>query len=689
MNSFSIKTKILSALGLIMILSLLITWFFIKPSYETAILDEREIMVSQYHSKTVNALANSFKYWVNIIGDVAETIETKPENLENLVQTYIKMFPDLIFFKVKDVQTGEFIEVRQSNSFIESIPNSWKNSLNTTTFSSDLEFDLIKDENTYVLYFCYQVDINERAYQFDLVFNMINQIDLLAEIPINNSKSILFDSNKIYFSSDTIKVELDIAESTLQRILSVSQGDKHWLVTAQELPILPLTLAVLVSEEEVIAPVKNLFQTTLIILSITFIILIIIGWFLSDLIQKPIKQLQTDISPFVEFNFSKTIRTSTLPEFNTISLALEEIRKKLEDYQKRNIEQQLIEQERNKLLMNHSSELVALVDSNLDITYINQRFHILLREIDVQLPISWNELESHTKISIDKEEVIDFKQEDSRVQVKQARWTVKTIKNQLYYFNMHRVDLVVDSNPGSMIILSDITRERDLDIKRNEMISVIVHELRNPVAGIMGLTQLLQMHHVEKETQEEYFQHILNNANEMNNLINRFLTISRLEANSAIIEKEPIEIESTLKNIVSTFISQLQDNRLTIKTNVQQEVGVIVASQTLFVDALKNLISNAIKYGEHYREIEVDVIEEDEFCKISVTDHGFGIAPEHQSKVFEKFYRIKAHKGIVGTGLGLPYVKEIMERHDGKITLESNDKIGTRISLWFPLNAEI
>lgn len=104
-------------------------------------------------------------------------------------------------------------------------------------------------------------------------------------------------------------------------------------------------------------------------------------------------------------------------------------------------------------------------------------------------------------------------------------------------------------------------------------------------------------------------------------------------------------------------------------------------------DAIQNILSNAVKYGEPERVIDIDLKSTRDSVIVSITDYGYGISIEDQSKVFEKFFRVKSNIKAArekGTGLGLAYVKQIMQRHHGDIALESSVNIGSRFILTFP-----
>ena len=116
-----------------------------------------------------------------------------------------------------------------------------------------------------------------------------------------------------------------------------------------------------------------------------------------------------------------------------------------------------------------------------------------------------------------------------------------------------------------------------------------------------------------------------------------------------------------------------------------------MGAKELIFDAVQNLVSNAVKYGDSERTIDLNLVKKDDNISISCTDYGYGLSIEDQQKVFDKFFRVKSNPKLAkekGTGLGLAYVKEIMHRHGGDVTLESSDEIGCKFTLIFPLTVD-
>jgi signal transduction histidine kinase len=223
---------------------------------------------------------------------------------------------------------------------------------------------------------------------------------------------------------------------------------------------------------------------------------------------------------------------------------------------------------------------------------------------------------------------------------------------------------------------------------KTEMMNVVVHELRNPVSSIMGFSDILLNDKTVTETEsQEFMTHIMSSSQKLNALINRFLDISRLESRRIEYPKKLIDCAACVREVAKSQQPQLLHKSLTAEIDIAEDVPEIFVVPDLFREAVLNLLSNAVKYGEPGRTIDLKLIRTENELVFSITDHGYGIPPEAQEKLFTKFYRVQNPKSIkeIGTGLGLAYVKEIAEYHHGSITLESNAEIGSRFTLSLPI----
>jgi signal transduction histidine kinase len=231
----------------------------------------------------------------------------------------------------------------------------------------------------------------------------------------------------------------------------------------------------------------------------------------------------------------------------------------------------------------------------------------------------------------------------------------------------------------------DLTQQREMDKKRDEMIHFIMHELKNPLSGLAGIIEILQDDTLGKETTGFYFNLIENNVNKLFTLTNRFLEVIKLENNEIQIVKESLDLKQELDNLNTSFFAQMQEKNITLKIELIPPVEIIYASNHHFQDILSNILSNAIKYGPESRSIYIQAKQNDKKSTVlSFTDYGYGIDKSELDHIFEKFYRIKRMDSETGTGLGLTYVKKMIEAHGGHVEVESNEEIGTKFTLTFP-----
>jgi two-component system phosphate regulon sensor histidine kinase PhoR len=185
---------------------------------------------------------------------------------------------------------------------------------------------------------------------------------------------------------------------------------------------------------------------------------------------------------------------------------------------------------------------------------------------------------------------------------------------------------------------------------------------------------------------QEYYRIINSEARKLTRLINNLLDFSKIEAGLRSYKKEPVNLTELTRGVLESLASQFQHNQFTVKSRLTQEVPVLIDREAA-VQAIENLISNAMKYSPEHREIVVEVECDGGYGVVRVTDRGIGVPPRLQSKIFRKFYRVQtdAGSGPQGTGLGLAIVDHVMRGHAGFVRVESEPGRGSAFTLHFPL----
>lgn len=230
----------------------------------------------------------------------------------------------------------------------------------------------------------------------------------------------------------------------------------------------------------------------------------------------------------------------------------------------------------------------------------------------------------------------------------------------------------------------DNTERKEIESLKDEFISTVNHELRTPLTSLRGFSELLLKREYTVEKQRQYLKIIYDESKRLNNLIDDFLDIQRMESGKQNYCFEPLNITNLIKETVALFSHNTNQHKL--KISAPLFVSLVKGDSDRIRQVLSNLISNAIKYSPNGGEVSISVVEEDTEVSVSVADRGMGIPPEAQEKLFTKFYRVDnaSTRKIGGTGLGLAIVKEIIETHGGHIWLESVVGEGSKFFFTLP-----
>jgi PAS domain S-box-containing protein len=240
---------------------------------------------------------------------------------------------------------------------------------------------------------------------------------------------------------------------------------------------------------------------------------------------------------------------------------------------------------------------------------------------------------------------------------------------------------------GVVALISDVTKRVELDRVKTETLQLVSHELRTPLTSIQGLSDVLLKFPVPAGQSREMLSTIYAEAVRLGETINRYLDLTRLESGAQILHLSPISCQQLVADCIRNLSVFAAERWIRLTPQVSPELPAVQADAQLLTQAVSNLLSNAIKYSPPDTEVVVAAELDHAVIRISVRDQGFGIPKEAQGRIFEKFYRLErdATSDIVGTGLGLPLVKEIVERHGGRITFESTLESGSAFTIHLPL----
>lgn len=234
-----------------------------------------------------------------------------------------------------------------------------------------------------------------------------------------------------------------------------------------------------------------------------------------------------------------------------------------------------------------------------------------------------------------------------------------------------------------IIVITDVTDEKNGDLRQKEFFNNASHELRSPLTSIVGFQELICEGFVEGDEVLELCKRSLLEGRRMQNLINDMLDLAALEKEEKG-EIACISLKDTVKEIVDSLEPQLLVDNLSCVLNIDD--SYVIANQRHIYQLIRNLIDNAIKYNVLNGKIYVDIKGEEDNVIICVMDTGVGISSQDQTQIFERFYRVdKARSRKLGSsGLGLSIVRQVCNIYGASISIESKLKEGTKISIKFP-----
>ena len=240
---------------------------------------------------------------------------------------------------------------------------------------------------------------------------------------------------------------------------------------------------------------------------------------------------------------------------------------------------------------------------------------------------------------------------------------------------------------GIVASLSDITKQRELQQMKTEVMSLVTHELRTPLTAIQGMSEVLAQFDVDPDRRREMHLAINEESKRLARMIDEYLDITRLEAGARPLRKTTLRVDTLVERVLLLLGPLASSHSIPLTTEFDTDLPVVIADPDLLAQAVTNVIANAIKYSPPSGEIRVSVRTDGSDLVIEVADKGYGIASEDVERIFEKFYRVPRVESAdePGTGLGLAFVREIMDSHGGYVTVESEVGVGSTFTLRLPV----
>ncbi|MGN0781037.1 MAG: sensor histidine kinase [Christensenellales bacterium] len=252
----------------------------------------------------------------------------------------------------------------------------------------------------------------------------------------------------------------------------------------------------------------------------------------------------------------------------------------------------------------------------------------------------------------------------------------------IYQLDITRIESA--AKPVGAVILSfDITEQENAEQNRREFTANVSHELKTPLQGIIGSAELIENGMVKPEDMPRFVGHIRTEAQRLVTLIADIIRLSQLDEGHEL-PMEGVDMLCVASDAAAQLKAAAEAKHISM--SIEGEACTVYGARSLLYEVAYNLIDNAIKYNRENGVVDIKVSRENKKVKLTVSDTGIGIAPEHQQRIFERFYRVdKSHsKASGGTGLGLSIVKHAVQYHHGEIKLKSELNKGSEITVALP-----
>ena len=247
-------------------------------------------------------------------------------------------------------------------------------------------------------------------------------------------------------------------------------------------------------------------------------------------------------------------------------------------------------------------------------------------------------------------------------------------------------------NIGTITVLHDITAQKEMDRVKSDFVSMVSHEIRSPMNSVLMQLKVVEDGLAGETTPKQ--KEILKRASEkitaLTTLASELLDLAKLESGLITPENEEVQITKLLEEQVAFHQPRAQAKSIRLSLKDFSVVPVLMANRFNLEEVFSNLIGNAINYTPEGGEITITVDAEGDYIVVRIKDTGIGIPQEDLPRIFDRFYRVKnaQTRHIIGTGLGLPIVKSIVDAHNGLIRVDSKLNCGTTFSVLLPSFAQ-
>ncbi len=239
---------------------------------------------------------------------------------------------------------------------------------------------------------------------------------------------------------------------------------------------------------------------------------------------------------------------------------------------------------------------------------------------------------------------------------------------------------------GRIVLLHDVTERYALDSRREALIHQVAHDFRNPLNAVSAFAELVEKFGDLNEEQSKFLGRIQQTSRKLYDLAETLVDLAWVEAGMALTHR-PFEMAHLIREAIIALKPEARPRKITLVFSLQDPLPTMIGDSRRLKQAIICLIENGIRYSHPDSNVAIHAWQDGPNAFCSVGDQGIGIAPEEQDKVWDRLYRAPDDRvrAIPGGGIGLTFARAIVERHGGKIWLESTPEVGTTVTFMLPL----
>ena len=371
--------------------------------------------------------------------------------------------------------------------------------------------------------------------------------------------------------------------------------------------------------------------------------------------------------------------------------------KELEQYRRMDVKTILLERNTLEVITRQAKDGVLIIAPNKTVMLANDTFAGFLRKDPITLEnrgIS-EVLQDYPTLLEQIESMFSTLRQGSE----QLRTTDLTIMFPAHtterIFHLILNGCILDRQFIALVLrLTDVTQEREAERIKTDIVAFVAHELRTPLSTILGISEAIASGKITEQSEIQMFtQHIATQSTRLRDIINDFLDISRIESGKFQRNAEPCNIREIIFTTIDLNMQLATAKDILVEYSISPDIALVKGDAQLLGQVVTNLFSNACKYSELGKTLQIEAYNLDETSVyLAFHDQGYGIAPEAQERLFTKFFRNTDDTRVgaeIGTGLGLAYIKEIVEQYGGSIGVQSMINVGSTFWLKLPRFSDV